>query len=677
MNRFPIVFILVIFICLDQVQAQFVDSIQMSEITISTFKDKQVSRSSFNIRSLSLDSLLYLGHFNLAGMLTRIPGVTILSTGPSISKPVIRGMFGNRVLVLIAGLKFDNQQWQEEHGLGLSDLGLSRIELIKGPLGALYGSEALGGIINIIDESKAKENTKEQDLSVRFHSNTLGVYTQYGIKKNVGGHWWRIRAGVDSHADYSDGNHQRVLNSRFQAYYFKYGYGFQKKNWISENNFSSSFNKAGFIFNDIYDFVKEDGRWNRRLDVNPAHMVLLNTFNSENKWIKHSGNLLKFNIGLQSNRRLENEGSGAISLDMHLLTAQYLLKYEINHEEHSKWILTHLGSFEDNTNYGPRKIIPDARMQEANLSVFNEYWINQDLIWENSLGVGEKWIKTYFTATVNGPEKEVHPFNKFSPYINYLSGITYNPNVNWNLKMNVASGVRIPNLAELSSNGLHEGVFTYEIGNPGLKNERSVAFNAGISFTDAHWSFSCTPFLNLYADYVYLAPTKEEWFGFPVYRFKQQNAKQVGAEIQFKYSTKNHFYAGVEYSGMNSKTADGQYTPFIPAHKVSPKLEKTFKDREHHYLHAYIDADIYSDQHRVYTNEKTTPAYTLINVGISGSFQKRNREYNLGLTCNNLTNTAYYDHLSRFKNYGILNMGRNISVSLKVKWIDHIKSKNE
>ena len=124
-----IVFILVIFICLDQVQAQFVDSIQMSEITISTFKDKQVSRSSFNIRSLSLDSLC-IWVISILLECSRIPGVTILSTGLHIQTRH-SGTFGKPGIILIAGLKFDNQQWQEEHGLGLSDLGLSRIELIK------------------------------------------------------------------------------------------------------------------------------------------------------------------------------------------------------------------------------------------------------------------------------------------------------------------------------------------------------------------------------------------------------------------------------------------------------------------------------------------------------------------------------------------------------------------
>lgn len=76
----------------------------------------------------------------------------MLTSGIAISKPVIRGLYGNRILVLLAGLKFDNQQWQEEHGLGLSSFGLSKVELIKGPIGILYGTEAIGGIVNLIEE---------------------------------------------------------------------------------------------------------------------------------------------------------------------------------------------------------------------------------------------------------------------------------------------------------------------------------------------------------------------------------------------------------------------------------------------------------------------------------------------------------------------------------------------
>lgn len=643
-------------------------TITLNEVTVTSYKEKPVAETSFNITPIKADSLSTYGNFNLTGMIARVPGVSMLSTGVGIAKPVIRGLYGNRVLVLLSGLKFDNQQWQEEHGMGLSDFGLSRVELIKGPMSVLYGTEALGGIINLVEEEKPLPGTKEGDVAFRFNSNTRGGMLQGGLKVNTGNKWWRLRAGIENHADYTDGNDNRVLNSRFDGYYFKGTYGFQKNHWTSTNNFMSSFNRYGFIFNDIYTFITPDDRWSRKLDTNPAHLVLLNILSSENKFTLKNNSRLNLNIGVQSNERMENEGGGAISLNMHLLTVQYLLKWEKTITEHSRLVLSNLGSFEDNTNFGARKIVPDANMQESNVSAFLETTINNELILENGVGIGEKWIKTYFTATVNGPEKEVQPFNKFSVYYNAFSGMTYIPNKAFNLKLNAATGVRIPNLAELSSNGLHEGVFTYEIGNPDMKNEQNVAINLQATYENGILDFSISPFYNYFFDYVYLTPTNEEWFGFPVYRYKQQNATQYGTELTLTVTPAEHLRTGLSYSGMVSKTEDGEYTPFVPAQKISPNISYHFETTTGRVYRIFSHIDYFLAQDNVAPNEISTPGYWLWDLGASTSFEHNGKEYMISISGHNLLNKAYYDHLSRFKYFDLLNIGRNIDINLKVKF---------
>jgi iron complex outermembrane receptor protein len=432
----------------------------LSEIIITAFKDEAAITSPLNILPIKVDSLSRYGNYNLTDLLAKSPGVTMLTTGVAIAKPVIRGLYGNRVLILLSGLKFDNQQWQEEHGLGLSDLGLQKVELIKGPMSVLYGTEAIGGLINLIEEQKPDSIGKNSDCSLKFNSNTLGGLLQAGIRKNMGKNWYGLRLGIENNADYADGNGDRVLNSRFDGYYLKAAYGFQKKNWISDNHFMSSFNRFGFIFNDVYDFIEPDDRWSRKLTDFPAHFVLLNILSSENKIYLKDEAKLTINAGVQSNVRMENEGGGAISLNMHLFTAQYLAKWEKELSRGNRLILSTLGSFENNENYGSRKIIPDANMQEANLSIYYEMQPRPHFLLEYGVSVGEKWIKTFFTPTVNGPDKDIQPFDKFEPYWNAFTGISLFPAEHFNLKFNVATGVRIPNLAELSSDGLHEGIFT-------------------------------------------------------------------------------------------------------------------------------------------------------------------------------------------------------------------------
>ncbi len=647
--------------------------ILLNPVNVTSYKEESYEETALNITALKIDSLAKYGNFNLTDLLIRTPGVTMLSTGIGIAKPVIRGLFGNRILVLLSGMKFDNQQWQDEHGLGLSDVGLEKVELIKGPMSVLYGSEAVGGIVNLVEEYKPNVGETESDVSLKFNSNTLGGLLQGGYKVNFGKKWARIRVGIENNADYSDGNNNRILNSRFDGYYLKTSFGFQRKNWNSENNFSSSFNRFGFIFNDIYNFVTPDKRWSRNLSQNPAHLVLLNIFSSENKIYIDSKTKLTVNAGVQSNQRLEKEGGGGISLNMHLLTMQYLAKWERKMTENSRLVLTSLGSFEDNTNFGARKIIPDAWMQEANISAYFEYNLHEKWVFENGVGVGEKWIKTFFTPRVNSPEKEIKPFQKFEPYYNFFSGLTYLPNQNLNLKFNIATGVRIPNLAELSSNGLHEGIFTYEIGDPNLKNEQNIAVNFLGNFKNKYVSVSVTPFYNFFKNYVFLAPTKEDWFGFPVYRVRQQDAQQYGGECSITGYFNANFEATTSYSGMISRTSDGNFIPFTPAQKISSLAQYQFLSHKNATFSMFSGIDFWLPQYSVAVGEKATPAYKIVHLGASAKFLGNSKTYDFSLVANNLLNEAYYDHLSRFKNFGLLNIGRNFTALLKIRFHSELK----
>lgn len=643
-------------------------SIPLQSVIVTAYKDKPSRETSLSITTLKMDSLNYEGHFNLSDLVSKTPGVNMLSTGIGIVKPVIRGLYGNRILILISGLKFDNQQWQEEHGLGLSDFGLSKVELIKGPMSVLYGTEAIGGIINLVEEEKPKPMTHESDVSMKLNSNTLGGILQAGYKVNNGRTWWRIRAGIENNADYSDGNNKRILNSRFDGYHLKTTFGFQKNNWTSTTNLLSSFSRFGFIFNDIYTFLTPDNRWSRNLNDNPAHLVLLNILSSENKFILKNDSKLSLNIGIQSNSRMENEGSGKISLNMHLFTAQYLLKWEKLVSLKNRIIVSNFGSFEDNKNFGSRKIIPDAKMQESNLSVYLETTKGQHLIFENGIGIGEKYIKTYFTATVNSPDKEVHPFSKFSPYYNLFSGLTYFPNNQFNIKANIATGVRIANLAELSSNGLHEGIFTYEIGDPKLKNEQNISLNLYAMYSFGDFQIYASPFYNYFINYIYLTPTNETWFGSPVYRYKQQNAKQFGSELTLSFKSEQSFQYSLSYSGMISKTADGNFTPFNPTQKITPSIYFKWKGNRSKDVLFFANIDYYFPQKNIAPNEIPTSDYALLNAGLSTSWKTMGKTFYISLSGNNLLNNAYYDHLSRFKYFGLLNIGRNIAIQLKIRF---------
>lgn len=644
----------------------------LEEAVVSSYRQGSRRNTTIHIEPLSLTTTENLASFNLSDALAGVSGVDQLSTGTGISKPVVRGLYGSRVLVLLSGLRFDNQQWQDEHGLGLSGLGIGRVELIKGPLSVLYGTGAVGGVVNLVEESAPDSGMVLSDVRTTLHSNTLGGSVSGGIRANSGSRWYCILASVTNHADYADGNNSRVLNSRFNGYELRASLGFRKGKWRSDNHYQFSYNNFGFIFNDISNFMEPDARWSRSMN-GPHHIVMLNILSSVNT-LRLKNSVLRLNVGLQSNLRSEDEGGGELSLMMHLVTGQYALKWQKQFNRSTSLVLANNTLFESNVNYGRRKIVPDATMAESAVSGYLSHELNK-LLLEAGLGGGFRFIKTLLTSTVNSLEKDIDPFSQQRWFGNFLAGVNYFPVQQVSLRFNLASGVRAPNLAELSANGLHEGIYTYEIGDPSMDNERNINAELGLSLNRKTVSLHWDGFVNRFADYIYLDPTNEEWFGFPVYRFRQANALIYGMEagMDLKPARVKGLSLSADASGLVGLLAEGEYLPYMPAWKLKPGIRLERGNADGLRWSVFISWQWVMSQERLAAEELPTPSYQLANAGAGFSWRSANARYSLDICGKNLLNQAYYDHLSRIKNYGLLNIGRDITLSFKVQFEHKLK----
>ncbi len=640
---------------------------EINEVVVTGLREASRRETVLDVVPLETATMRQKGAFNISDGLSKLPGISQLNTGVAISKPVIRGMYGNRILVLLSGLRFDNQQWQDEHGMGLSDIGIERVEVIKGPMAVLYGTDAVGGLLNVIEEQKAEVGTFQLDINTRFHSNTLGTVNDLCIKGNRNNTWWRVRLGVEGHSDYSDGKNVRALNSRSDGYYFKGTFGVQRRSVSSENNYHFSMNDFGFIMNDILDFMDPDARYTRKLN-GPFHKVILNVFSSRNK-IQLRNSLLKIDAGFQSNSRMENEGGGKISLNMLLTTGLYHLEWIKPLTDRLEFIVSQNTSYENNTNFGGRKIIPDAHMLEASIAGFIKYNAGKVVV-ETGVGLNDRWIKTLLTPLVNTPDKGtvITPFSRNRISFNALSGVAINPLNGLNIKVNVATGLRAPNLAELSSNGLREGTYRYEIGDMNLRNEQNINIDLGITHKTDWFGYSLSGFISLFDNFIYITPTSEEYLGFRIYRYKQQNTLYTGGEAEFEF-TPQGAVKGLEFSVsgayLYSIGKDGNYIPFTTAPKISPTVRYSHSFGKHvRNIYASLGFDYVFQQYRTAPEELPTDAYYLMNAAIGAEFAFRKAGFTIGIAGNNLLNAAYYDHLSRLKEFGVRNIGRNITVNL-------------
>jgi len=643
----------------------------LKEVVVSGIRTSLVKETSFNIQSLPVAKIRQSGALNVSDALSKLPGISQLTTGPAISKPVIRGLYGNRVLAVLSGLKFDNQQWQDEHGLGLNDVGIDRIEVIRGPASLLYGSEAIGGILNIIEEAPNKPGEKNGDVNVGLFSNTYGLSVDGGISSATEKKNWGIRVGLNSNADYSDGDNNRIRNSRFAGYYLKGTYGFIKNKWTSSNHFMSSLDNFGFITADNSNSFLYDGRWSRSMK-GPHHTVFLNILSSQNK-ISLKKSSLDVNAGFQSNLRLEDEGGNHISLNMLLSTFLWHIMWNKQLNANTELVLSNNSQFENNTNYGSRIIIPDANTTESGFSAFIKSK-KKKLVFETGIGFSVRNIHTFETPGVNTPDKAIAPFNKTLPSLNGSVGFAWNPANNWNLKTNIGTGFRSGNLAELSSDGLHEGTLRYEIGDPNLKIEQNINSEVSVNYSSRYFQFSVAAYLNHFLDYIYLAPTGTQYLGFDVFRYKQFNANLYGSEsmlaINFPFYERLRFETN--FSTVTGNLSDGTYLPFIPPPKWTQQLQLKCKQgkRLNNVSFLVITEEHFAQDHPA-EFETPTSAYWLLNAGINGNWKTKRRTFIFSITGNNLLNRNYYDHLSRFKEYGIHNIGRNIIVHLNIPFNIH------
>ena len=192
----------------------------LNEIVISPTLGVVQQYNLTNVFLKTISSQNQLMNSNLMGIVSSVPGVYSINTGSGISKPVIRGMSGLKVLTFLNGLRIENQQWGNDHGVNFSDMGIKSVEIVKGPSSLLYGADALGGVLYFVDEDYVSSNTTESAVETRFESNTLSTSNIASLKMASKNIRFNIYAGFKSAADYQIPNGSYIVNSRFKGNIF-------------------------------------------------------------------------------------------------------------------------------------------------------------------------------------------------------------------------------------------------------------------------------------------------------------------------------------------------------------------------------------------------------------------------------------------------------------------------
>lgn len=661
-------------------------AIETKEIVITGSLISSTSkRNSASSAVIGKDQLLQPST-NLIDALTRVPGVSQITTGPSISKPVIRGLGYNRIVTLDDGIKQQGQQWGDEHGIEIDQFKSDRIEILRGAASLMYGSDALGGVINILEPSTAPEGQVKGEFITNYATNNGLTANSLMLNGNQNGFVWRARGTYKNAYSFKTPTGY-FPNSGFNETDLSGMIGLNKSWGYTHLNVSSFRNNIGFYepaLDDNGNFLKESGEAflkqdfkNRELDF-PRQDIRHFKIALNNNFILGNGNL-KADFGYQQNQRRELEESTEPALFFDLKTYTADLKYyihEINGWQPVFGLSADAGNTENKAD--DEFLIPDYNTYGIGVFAFaKKNWENSTF----SIGARYDYRKNDGKQLIKDGEEIFAPFqNKFSNVSGAL-GFTHQFNEEWNFKANAGSAFRAPNPAELASNGVHEGTFRYEIGNSGLSPERSYQVDAALEYEGKVVSASASIYNNYVHNFIYASNNGEiinaEGDDYPVYRYGQVNANLYGAEatltihpVPFIHFENTFGYVHAQNTSLNKPLA------FIPAGTLRNELrfEPKLKGTNDAYLSVGINSAF--KQNRVDdVFETPTSGYTLLNAGIGATFNLGKQPVKLSVSANNVLNQKYYDALSRYKpgrldyenpNFGIYNVGRNITFGLYV-----------
>ena len=333
-----------------------------------------IRKSPVPVTSIRKSALLQSSSTNIIDALSHVPGVSQLSTGPAISKPFIRGLGYNRVVIVNEGVRQEGQQWGDEHGVEIDELSVARVEVLKGPASLMYGSDALAGVINFITNTPVAEGTMKGNILSNYQSNN-GLFAVNGnVAANKNGLNWNLYGTYKSAGDYKNKYDGKVLNSRFNEKNFG-GYIGINKGWgYSHLIFSRFDQRLGLVEGDrdaaTGKFILFAGSPLERIatasDLDIRDLFVTQQRVQHNKLILDNNfaikkSRLKINLGYQNNLRQEfgnPEDPAEKELFFDLKTINYNLQWQL--PEMKEWHTTIgvNGMKQNNENKGEEALIP-------------------------------------------------------------------------------------------------------------------------------------------------------------------------------------------------------------------------------------------------------------------------------------------------------------------------------
>jgi len=538
--------------------------------------------------------------------------------------------------------------------------------VIKGPASLLYGSDAVGGIINVIGEKPAPTGSLEAELLQQYQTNGSGVNTHIRFKRTYDDFFWGLNGGFKSHGDYRSGKDQYVPNSRFNNQGIHAFAGLNKSFGSFKLYYDYTKMQLGMTVPGVDTLVNTEDRKNNLWyqDLNNHLLISKNTFFF--KQLK-----VEADLSLQEN----NRGLVAVNqqpVDMNMTSYSADLKGSYHVSTDTDLILGLQGNFKENQNRdAPNHVLPNHEVYDLAFNALLQHAFGDELRMQAGLRYDYRDVfvpeqpKSGHSHEEghHGEEELLTKLSRNYDNFSFSVGGTYRVSSEILIRSNVASAYRTPNIAELTQEGVHGA--RYEQGNRNLQSQKNYEADLSLHYHCCHAMIDLSGFYNQVQNYIYLAPTGGlNANDLPVYQYGQTDARLYGGELNAEIQPTEAWHASVSFSKTIGMRNDGSHLPFIPQDKIKGGIRYQFAPGFNPYIAL---KSVYAfQQNNPSRFETSTDDYMLLHASLGAEMEVLNLKAEMSLSVHNIFNVTYTDHLSTLKPLGYFNMGRNITFSLKV-----------
>lgn len=613
--------------------------------------------------------------------LARQPGVSATSFGPNASRPVLRGFQGERVRVLADGIgSFDVSNTSVDHAVVINPLTADRIEVLRGPSALLFGSSAIGGVVNVVDSRiprKVPDEAIHVDALATYGSaaneRSGGVRADLPLAESfvlhldgsfiktddlaIGGHVLTpaLRAQAAASPDPAIATladlKGKLPNSAGRTWEIAGGAAYI----TSKVNLGFSISRYDSLYGVPIRYSLDPGvvAESVRLDVRQTRYDLRGEYNPETGFVQ----AIRFRGGYADYTHNEVASDGAINTTFNNKGGEARL--ELVQREHNGWngaigaqyVLRKLDII------GAEKFLPPSKTQHYGLFTTQSFDLGA-LRAEAGARVERAIVSATADTTLGNPDIR-RRFTSLSASL----GASYEILNGWRIGLNGSYTQRAPSAEELYPNGPHAGTQAFEIGDPAFGKEKSTGLEAILRGSGNGYSLSASLYYSWFKGFIFETPTGAIQDGLPVFQFGQADARHYGAEVEASVTLASIGAYKINLDGVGDFTRaaikGGAPLPRIPALRLLGGLEA-----QSDAITGRVEIEWVDGQNRIATFETPTSGYTMVNGSLAIKPFGSDSDVSLTLAANNIFNVNARRHASFLKDYAPLG-GRDIRIGVR------------